>query len=91
MSATQRIHLNPNAPRGPTTGGYQPQPQSYRPNPIGPIGGQGGNEMLGQVQAWSSKVEDLIEAYTQVRFAALAHPGAARGGCLSSPGVWSVR
>jgi len=66
MSATQRIHLNPNAPRGPTTGGYQPQPQSYRPNPMGPIGGQGGNDFLGQVQAWSSKVEDLIEAYTQV-------------------------
>ena len=66
MSATQRIHLNPNAPRGPVTGGYQPAPASYRPDPVSSYSPSGGNEVLGQVQAWSSKVEDLIEAYTQV-------------------------
>ena len=66
MSATQRIHLNPNAPRGPVSGGYTPAASAYRPNSGPTIGAQGGNEVLGQVQALSSKVEDYIEAYTQV-------------------------
>ncbi|KAK1921576.1 ER to Golgi transport-related protein [Papiliotrema laurentii] len=65
MSATQRIHLNPNAPRGPVSGGYTPAASAYRPNSGPTIGAQGGNEVLGQVQALSSKVEDYIEAYTQ--------------------------
>jgi len=63
MSAQQRIHLNPNAPRAPM--GYTPDPTpSYRPN-TSPANVPS-NDMLGQVQAWSSKAEDLIEAYTQV-------------------------
>jgi hypothetical protein len=69
---SQRIHLNPNAPRAPMMGqGYQPTPAtstpSYRPNSNTARGAGGQNEVLGQVQAWSSKAEDLIEAYTQVR------------------------
>ncbi|OCF45866.1 hypothetical protein I317_00354 [Kwoniella heveanensis CBS 569] len=67
---SQRIHLNPNAARqqqpmmgGVGGGGYQPDPIS-RPSPSSYS--QGGDEnLLGQVQAWSSKIEDLIEAYTQ--------------------------
>lgn len=66
MSAHQRIHLNPNAPRAPMMNqGYSPDPTpSYRPNSSTPTPPT--NEMLGQVQKWSSKAEDLIEAYTQV-------------------------
>ena len=65
MSAQQRIHLNPNVPRAPMMGtGYTPDPApSYRSTSHS---GTGGNEVLGQVQQWSSKAEDLIEAYTQV-------------------------
>ncbi|WVQ98081.1 hypothetical protein IAU59_005203 [Kwoniella sp. CBS 9459] len=70
---SQRIHLNPNAARqqqpmmgggiGGAGGGYQPDPIS-RPTPSSY--NQGGDDnLLGQVQAWSSKIEDLIEAYTQ--------------------------
>lgn len=70
MSAQQRIHLNPNAPRAPMMpsmgGGYQPDPIGRRSSP-GHVGGRSENELLGQVQQWSSKVEDVIEAYTQVR------------------------
>ncbi len=68
MSAQQRIHLNPNAPRAPAMNqGYTPNTTpSYRPNPT--VNNTSSNEMLGQVQAWSSKAEDLIEAYTQVCF-----------------------
>jgi hypothetical protein len=47
--------------------GYTPNPgptSSYTPN--NNLGSGNNNEMLGQVQAWSSKAEDFIEAYTQV-------------------------
>lgn len=44
--------------------GYTPDPTpSYRPNTNFPS--PPANDLLGQVQAWSSKAEDLIEAYTQ--------------------------
>jgi len=74
MSAQQRIHLNPNAPRAPMMpmgGGYQPDPIGRR-SPSGHRGGAGlggsggGDDLLGKVQQISSKVEDVIEAYTQV-------------------------
>jgi hypothetical protein len=77
MSAQQRIHLNPNAPRAPMMpsmgGGYQPDPIGRR-SPSGHRGGSGGmggmggdgDDLLGKVQKFSSKVEDVIEAYTQV-------------------------
>ncbi|ORY30389.1 ER to Golgi transport-related protein [Naematelia encephala] len=63
MSAQQRIHLNPNAPRAPMMGGggYTPDPTpSYRSTAQGTQDG-----FLGQVQQYSSKAEDFIEAYTQ--------------------------
>jgi hypothetical protein len=74
MSATQRIHLNPNAPRAPMMGGmaggmsgggggYTPDP--VRPRSGGQMGGQGG-DVLSQVKVWSSKAEDAIETYSQV-------------------------
>ena len=69
MSAQQRIRLNPDAPRAPMMGqGYSPDPTpSYRPNPISSgMDNAGGDGLVGQVQAWSSKAEDMIEAYTQV-------------------------
>ncbi|WRT64747.1 uncharacterized protein IL334_001681 [Kwoniella shivajii] len=63
---SQRIHLNPNAQRqqpmmGMQGGGYTPDPIS-RPSPAN-VGGS--DDFLGKVQAYSSKIEDLIEAYTQ--------------------------
>lgn len=67
MSATQRIHLNPNAPRAPMMGGSG---QGYTPDPVRPrshgagVGPQD-EDFLGQVKAWSAKVEDVIEAYSQ--------------------------
>ncbi|WVF69777.1 hypothetical protein IAT40_004556 [Kwoniella sp. CBS 6097] len=67
---SQRIHLNPNAARqqqpmmgGGVGGGYQPDPIS-RSAPS-PYNSGGDDNLLGQVQAYSSKIEDLIEAYTQ--------------------------
>lgn len=64
MSAQQRIHLNPNAPRAPMMqgGGYQPDPIGNRV----PQGQRSDNEFVAQVQNVSSKVEDVIETYTQV-------------------------
>ncbi len=63
MSAQQRIHLNPNAPRAPM--GYTPDPTpSYRATPTS--SNAQANDLLSQVHKWSSKAEDLIEAYTQV-------------------------
>ncbi|RSH92187.1 hypothetical protein EHS25_008602 [Saitozyma podzolica] len=63
MSAQQRIHLNPNAPRAPMMGG------GYTPDPVRPRspnqGINGGDDVLGQIKAYTSKVEDMIEAYTQ--------------------------
>lgn len=51
-------------------GGYQPDPIGKRSS-SGSRGGGGsgmgeGNELYGRVQQISSKVEDVIEAYTQV-------------------------
>lgn len=81
MSAQQRIHLNPNAPRAPMMGqGYAPD--SYRPNPMASQGAGGGDDALSQVKAWSSKVEDLIEAYTQV--------SRATGRCAGRRGSFAV-
>lgn len=58
---SQRIHLNPNAPRAPMMGqGYTPDPV---PRPSSTTEAEG---LLGQVQEMSSKAEDYIEAYTQV-------------------------
>ncbi|WVR04652.1 hypothetical protein IAU60_001663 [Kwoniella sp. DSM 27419] len=71
---SQRVHLNPNAARqqqqnmmgGGVGGGYQPDPISRQAPYSYNAGGAGGQDnVLGQVQAWSSKIEDLIEAYTQ--------------------------
>ena len=67
MSAQQRIHLNPNAPRTPSMGqGYSPDttPAYRTTNPT--VNAQP-NDLLSQVQQLSSKAEDIIEAYTQVR------------------------
>jgi hypothetical protein len=61
--SSQRIHLNPNAPRAPMMN------QGYQPDPIGnrrPQGQRSENEVLARVQDVSSKVEDAIEHYTQV-------------------------
>ncbi|KAK8847429.1 hypothetical protein IAR55_005287 [Kwoniella newhampshirensis] len=60
---SQRIHLNPNIQRqqAPLGGGYTPDPISRS----APSPGVSDNELLGQVQKWSSKAEDVIEAYTQ--------------------------
>lgn len=61
--SSQRIHLNPNAPRAPMMN------QGYQPDPIGnrrPQGQRSENEVLARVQDVSSKVEDAIERYTQV-------------------------
>jgi len=65
--SSQRIHLNPNAPRAPMMnqgmgGGYQPDPIGNRK----PQGVRSENEVLARVQDVSSKVEDAIEQYTQV-------------------------
>ncbi|WWC86886.1 uncharacterized protein L201_001765 [Kwoniella dendrophila CBS 6074] len=78
---SQRIHLNPNAQRqqpmmggGPGSGlnmgmggggGYQPDPIS-RSSHSSSYGGSGSDDdLLNKVQAYTSKIEDLIEAYTQ--------------------------
>lgn len=89
MSAQQRIHLNPRGPQPPTnTQGYTPNAGNpYRPNPssgmgMGAGGGGADGDVLGQVKAWSSKVEDLIESYTQV-----SPLPASRGGCQAGRGV----
>jgi hypothetical protein len=77
MSAQQRIHLNPNAPRQQQNMGGMGLNQgmgmsmgmgSYTPDPISTRRGgeSSGNEMLDRVKGISMKVEDLIEAYTQV-------------------------
>ncbi|RXK35357.1 hypothetical protein M231_07379 [Tremella mesenterica] len=56
----QRIHLNPNAPRAPMMQGYQPDPIGSRlPTQTSD------NETLARVQRMSSKMEDIIETYTQ--------------------------
>lgn len=74
MSATQRIHLNPNAPRAPMMshggggggGGYTPDP--VRPRSGGRAGPQSGDDdLLATVKGFTSKVEDIIETYSQVR------------------------
>ncbi|WVN89438.1 uncharacterized protein L203_104661 [Cryptococcus depauperatus CBS 7841] len=69
---SQRIHLNPNMPRSGGTSstmgapmggmGYTPDPIS-RPTPVS--GSYSDNELLANVQKWSSKAEDMIETYTQ--------------------------
>ena len=65
MSAQQRIHLNPNAPRQPMMGqGYTPNPAPRSTSGVG-IGADDDSPWT-QIQKWSSKAEDLIEAYTQV-------------------------
>ena len=46
-------------------GGYTPDPVRPR-NASGMGAGSGGDDLLGQVKAWSSTVEDVIETYTQV-------------------------
>ncbi|WWD00617.1 hypothetical protein V866_007552 [Kwoniella sp. B9012] len=66
---SQRIHLNPNAQRqqpmmGMQGGGYTPDPIS-RPSNSASYGAGGNDDLLGKVQAYTSKVEDMIEAYTQ--------------------------
>ncbi|OCF76965.1 hypothetical protein I204_02674 [Kwoniella mangroviensis CBS 8886] len=66
---SQRIHLNPNAQRqqpmmGMQGGGYTPDPIS-RPSNSASYGTGGNDDLLGKVQAYTSKVEDMIEAYTQ--------------------------
>ncbi|WWC59495.1 uncharacterized protein I303_102051 [Kwoniella dejecticola CBS 10117] len=66
---SQRIHLNPNAQRqqpmmGMQGGGYTPDPIS-RPSNTSNYGNGSSDDMLGKVQAYTSKIEDLIEAYTQ--------------------------
>ena len=63
---SQRIHLNPNAPRAPMMG------SSYQPDSIGSrsssASNMGGDDLWSRVQQTSSKVEDIIETYTQVRY-----------------------
>ncbi|WWC67974.1 uncharacterized protein I206_101893 [Kwoniella pini CBS 10737] len=66
---SQRIHLNPNAQRqqpmmGMQGGGYTPDPIS-RPSNSTSYGNGSSDDLLGKVQAYTSKIEDLIEAYTQ--------------------------
>lgn len=57
---SQRIHLNPNAPRAPMMGtGYTPDPVPR------PAASQAQDGLLSQVQEISSKAEDYIETYTQ--------------------------
>lgn len=72
MSATQRIHLNPNAPRAPMMGGggggYTPE--AVRPRSGGSVGGDG-QDVVSQIKRWSSKAEDAIETYSQVSRAGL--------------------
>lgn len=72
---SQRIHLNPNVPRqspmmGGIGGGYAPDPIS-RPTETQRFSD---NEMLANIQKWSSKVEDVIETYTQVSYVLVAVP-----------------
>lgn len=76
QTMSQRIHLNPNAPRAPMMGpgsGYTPE--AVRPaggarpsyNAGGGLGAGGdGDDVLSQVKRLSSKVEDAIEAYSHV-------------------------
>ncbi|WVW78418.1 hypothetical protein I302_100372 [Kwoniella bestiolae CBS 10118] len=66
---SQRIHLNPNAQRqqpmmGMQGGGYTPDPIS-RPSNSASFGAGGNDDLLGKVQAYTARIEDLIEAYTQ--------------------------
>jgi hypothetical protein len=76
-TSRQGIHLNPNLHRtggGPGSGFQQPQHNSYTPDPISTRSagyGQPGKdgplaETIDKIQAVSSKIEDLMEAYTQV-------------------------
>lgn len=59
----QRHHINP------TPTAYRPTP-SYQPDPIGKtgsgLGGGGNDDFLAKIKGISSKIEDLIEGYTQV-------------------------
>jgi len=67
--SSQRIHLNPNAPRAPMMQQNMGMGGGYQPDPIGnrtPAGQRSDNEVLARVQDVSSKVEDAIETYTQV-------------------------
>lgn len=78
MSASSRqgIHLNPNLHRtgGGPGSGFQPAQSSYTPDPISTRSagyGQPGKdgplaEVIDRIQGVSSKIEDLMEAYTQV-------------------------
>jgi hypothetical protein len=68
--AQQRVHINPNQ-----IPGYRPTPmQTYMPEPIGRRpGGPGSNagfdsnqgDFLSKVKGFSSRMEDMMEAYTQ--------------------------
>lgn len=44
--------------------------------------------MLGQVQAWSSKVEDYIEAYTQVSWSGWAISRGVKAVWILAGGCW---
>lgn len=65
---SQRIHLNPNRGQPPA---YQPSyaPSGYSPDPVstGRPGQRSDNEIIAKIQDVSSKVEDVIEQYSQVR------------------------
>jgi hypothetical protein len=73
--AQQRVHINPNQ-----IPGYRPTPmQSYMPDPIGRRPGAGGpgsgynstggsDDFLAKVKGFSSRMEDMMEAYTQVSY-----------------------
>lgn len=78
MSATQRIHLNPNAPRAPMMGGGY-TPEAVRPRSGGSGMNGGGDDVVSQIKRWSAKAEDAIETYSQVScFGRLLERGAVR-------------
>lgn len=68
---SQRIHLNPNR-------GQQPpmMSQGYTPDPISTNRlARSDNEYIAKIQEVSSKIEDVIEIYTQVGAAASTASG----------------
>lgn len=61
----QRHVINPTQTAYRPTPSYQPDPIGRRPNGSGIGGNMNENDVLGQIKAVTSKIEDLIEGYTQ--------------------------
>lgn len=67
---SQRIHLNPNRGQAPFNQGYTPDPIATPGSRS--TGPRSENEIVAQIQEVSSKIEDAIEQYTQVRLRTMA-------------------